>query len=118
MGERWTAHQYGSVWDDLYRMCDQNTQEVLDRRLDILLEQGSLTRRPIVAPLRDGLFELRAKQARAIFFFRPGRKIIFVHGLIKKQPAIAPKDIKMAKNRMEQILREEGKNDQYHHFSN
>ncbi len=100
---RWTALQYGSVWQDVYDDCDKGTQELLDRRLDALLDKGNLCGRPISAPLGDGIFELRANQARMLYYFGETRQIIFVNCILKKGRVVPPEAIKLAKKRRIEI---------------
>jgi hypothetical protein len=102
---RWIALQFDTVWDSLYVQCDGNTQEMLDRRYVGLLEKGNLSERPISAPLRDGIFELRANAARMLFFFGPKRlEITFVNCFFKKQREVPPEEIDLAIKRRGQIL--------------
>jgi len=101
----WTAWQYRQVWDDLYGQCDEDTQTMLDYRLDLLKEKGNQSRRPISAPLHDGIFELRAKSARMLFYFGITRTIIFVHCLFKDVRAVPREDIKLAQRRRSEIQR-------------
>jgi hypothetical protein len=93
----WTAWQYRTVFDDLYADCDEDTQRSIDNRLDQLLEKGNLTKRPASAPVEDGIFELRAKAARFLFFFDPKQRIIFVVGICKDQRALPRSAIDAAK---------------------
>lgn len=92
----WTAWQYHNVYDRLYETCDERTRRKLLSRLDQLLEKGNLAKRPISAPLRDGIFELRANTARLLFYFQPGQKMIFVVGLLKDQRVVPPEEIDKA----------------------
>ncbi len=73
---RWTPLQHNGAWDDIYAQCDADAQATLDSRLDQLLERGHLARRPVSAPLEDGIFELRAKKARVLFYFGAERTIV------------------------------------------
>lgn len=64
-------------------------REQLERRAFVLMEQGNRARSPISKVLKDedGLFELRAStsvQARILYCFQPGRRIVFLEALIKK----------------------------------
>lgn len=88
---------------DAYASCDQDTQELLDRRLDFLREHGNLSDRPISAPLEDGIFELRAKDARMLFYFGEKRDIIFVNCIIKKTRKVPREEIQLAKKRRTEI---------------
>jgi phage-related protein len=92
----WTPTQYQHVWDDFYAQCDESTQLTLDYRLDQLIEKGCLCREPISKPLGGQIFELRAKQARVLFYFGPERNLVFVHSLIKKRSDVPRRDIEHA----------------------
>jgi phage-related protein len=101
----WTACQYRQVWDDLYGQCNESTQIMLDYRLDLLKEKGNLARRPISAHLDDGIFELRAKSARMLFYFGIAKTIVFIHCLFKDSRAVPREDIKLAQRRRSEIQR-------------
>lgn len=105
----WSAYQYDGVWDITYAMCDDATQELLDRRYVFLREHGNLSERPVSAPLGDGIFELRANNARMLFYFGLVRAIVFVNCFIKKTRKVSPEDIKLAKKRRTEILTEKVK---------
>jgi hypothetical protein len=101
----WTAWQYRDVFDAFYQQCDDDTQRSIDVRLDQLLEKGNLAKRPVSAPLEDGIFELRAKKAaRLLFFFQPGQKIIFVVGIFKDQREVPREAIEKAKEVRKTLL--------------
>ncbi|MCH8041413.1 MAG: type II toxin-antitoxin system RelE/ParE family toxin [Nitrospinae bacterium] len=103
----WVPKQYCNVWDEFYLSCDDDTLITLDSRLDLLLERGNQCRRPVTAHLEDGIFELRAKNARMLFCFGPEKKIIFLHGIIKKTSRVSPKDISTAKQHRKRIQENE-----------
>lgn len=100
----WKALQYDSVWDSVYGACDQGTQETIERRFGNLLEQGNLAREPVSKYLQDGIFELRAKDARFFFYFGAAKTIIFVHAILKRTRKVPPEDIGLAKRRRAEIL--------------
>src|SRR5215469_10997343 len=100
----WVAYQFAAVWDKTYSNCDADTQEKLDQRLIGLREKGNLSDEPISKHLRNGIFELRAKTARMLFFFGPNRyQITFVNCFIKKQRKVPPEEIDLAIKRRSQI---------------
>lgn len=90
---------------------------MLDARLDQLKEKGNQARRPISAHLEDGIFELRAKKARMLFYFgevivgknNKQRAVIFIHSLFKDTRKIPREDINLAKKRRNEILTMGGK---------
>lgn len=101
----WAAYQYGTIWDDLYSSCDEDTQCTIDHRLDALREKGNQAREPISKHLEDGIFELRAKDKRFLFYFSEGRSVVFVHGFIKKRNEVLRAHIEKAKQRRDEIRR-------------
>lgn len=66
------------------------------------LRQGDYHRPPLSKPIGEELFELRhvgKLNARIIYFFMKGRKIIAVHGIRNKANKIPESDLKIAKSR-------------------
>lgn len=105
----WALFQESDTISSFLNSCSQGMEEILVRHLDILTEKGNETRRPISAPLGGGLHELRGwadgRQARLIYFFEIGKRIIFVHACYKAGKRIHPDDMKIAirnKKRIEQ----------------
>jgi phage-related protein len=103
----WTLWQYSDIVDSIFAQCDEPMQEVLLRRLDLLSEKGNQCKRPISAPLEDGIFELRAKASRKhvrlLYYFGPNNRIIFVHAFFKDQSAVSRADIDIAKRNRKNI---------------
>ena len=108
VGSRWNLQEFeeGFYWS-FYESCDQDTQEVLDRRLVQLLKKGNLSKRPISAPLRDKILELRAGQARVLFCFRPERTIVILHAIIKKTGSVPNREIELAISRRKALEKEQ-----------
>ena len=100
----WTVYQYRSVFDDFYNGCDESTQLAIDNRFAQLVEKGNLAREPISKHLEDGIFELRAKTTRFLYYFEPGRTAVIVVAFFKDQNKVDPKHIAQAK-RIRTILR-------------
>jgi phage-related protein len=63
---------------------------------------------PYTRPFGDGLFEIRAKGAegagRAFFCSLVGRRIVVLHGFIKKTPQTPQKELKLARKRLKKVL--------------
>ncbi len=82
---------------------DQQSAFAQDRCIDRLKKlrgQGHELRRPLSAPLGDGIYELRVREKkvrlRMLYFFY-GREIVVVsHGLKKKTGEVPPIDIHRA----------------------
>ena len=72
-------------------------------RVEQLQMSGYELRRPAADYLQDGIYELRAKhrnvQYRLLYFFHGENIAVIDHGIIKKQSAVPPKEIKRALNR-------------------
>ena len=77
--------------------------EEFQDRGDLRLEaQGHELRRPLAAPLRDGIYELRPScqgvQYRILYFFSGKNAIVVSHG-IKKEAEVPAVEIKRAVER-------------------
>ena len=70
------------------------------RDIDLLASLGNEARRPLAAPLDNGIYELRTriinKQFRILYFFFYNEKIILSHGILKKGPDVPLKNIYLA----------------------
>ena len=99
----WSAKQYDCIWDTFYGSCDSDTQEKIDQRLAFLLQRGNQSGEPVTKHLDDGIFELRAKNARLLFYFGGSRTVVFVHALTKKRSNVPRADINLAKQRRAEI---------------
>jgi hypothetical protein len=72
--------------------------------IKLLEEQGNALRRPHSGALGDGLFELRGKQVRIFYMFLPGRVIVLLDGMIKKQDAIPDHILRRVHGYREEVL--------------
>ena len=74
---------------------------------DIVEQVGPNLGRPHSAPLKDGLFEFRAKGkegiARSVFCTVVNQEVIILHSFIKKTNAISKKDLDLAKKRKKEL---------------
>ncbi|MFY2610814.1 hypothetical protein HMPREF3069_05115 [Achromobacter xylosoxidans] len=63
---------------------------------------------PYTRPFGDGLFEIRAKGeegiGRAFFCSLVGRRIVILHGFIKKTQQTPQKELKLARKRLKEVL--------------
>jgi len=71
----------------------------------LLEQQGNELRRPQSGTLGEGLFELRGRQIRIFYMFLPGRRIVLLHGEIKKRDEIPPKTLKRVRGYRDAVLR-------------
>ncbi|MBK8870942.1 MAG: type II toxin-antitoxin system RelE/ParE family toxin [Elusimicrobia bacterium] len=58
--------------------------------------------------VRGKIRELRPRQARVLYFFTVGERIVFVHGIVKKRDTLDPGAIDVAEARMAEWLRRHG----------
>lgn len=77
--------------------------------IDLLAQRGADAVPPLVKNLDRKLFELRwqtsNKQHRIIYFAISGQRFVLLHGFIKKTRATPPRELALAKKRMEDYLR-------------
>jgi phage-related protein len=80
-------------------------------RLTELLEEFGVLRLPHSRAMGDGLFELRPKGkegiARVFYCMLIGKKIMLLHGFIKKTQTTPPKELKKAIRRMKEVKSEQ-----------
>ena len=81
------------------------------RLTDLMLEFGSNLGMPHTKPIDGGLFELRVKSkegiARVFFCTKIGKKIIMLHSFVKKSQKTPKKELKIAKTRMSEVMKNE-----------
>ena len=97
--------------EDWMDSLDPKMRAKLIAMLLLLEEKGNALRKPYTESLGDGIFELRAIQgnniSRALFFFYFNQRIIVTNGFIKKQQKTPANEIKLAKERRLDFLRQE-----------
>lgn len=88
-----------TMTDWLDHQSDVGQDRCIDR-LKRLRNQGHELRRPIAAPLRDGIYELRVREKkvrlRMLFFFYGRERVVVTHGLKKKSDEVPPTEIERA----------------------
>ena len=58
--------------------------------IDLLAARGNQLSPPRSKPLGGGLFEMRGRQVRIFYTFRPGRRIVLLDAMVKKRDDIPP----------------------------
>lgn len=111
--------------EQLYQGDMKGASKIVARML-LLAESGYELRRPVADLLRDGVYELRARQGtvqyRLLYFFdneKPNMAIL-VHGFTKQGAKVPPADLDMAterklayeKNKDRHIFREAKSNEE------
>ena len=81
------------------------------REIDLLVYNGPELRLPHSRPVKDGIFELRAKQgsdiSRVMYFFFVGQKAVLTNGFIKKSQKADKSEIELAKKYKQDYLERE-----------
>jgi hypothetical protein len=73
--------------------------------LALLKEQGNQLRPPRSKKVEDNLFELRGHQVRMFYMFLPGRVIVMLDGIVKKQDEIPRQDLERIRHYRQEVLR-------------
>ncbi len=112
----WTIERYErddgeSPIEDFINGLATQAQARVEAALTHLAEVGNLAVAPLSKPLGHGLFELRAgtghHEFRILYAFRPGRRIVLLHGFVKKTRAVPAREITIARIRLREVLEEE-----------
>jgi phage-related protein len=73
-----------------------------------MTEHGPNLKEPHTKALGDGLFEMRMKSkegiARVMYCAVLGRRIVMLHGFIKKSPQTPPNELETARKRMKEVV--------------
>ncbi len=73
----------------------------------LLMEHGPQVRMPHTKGMGAGLFEMRPKGkggiGRAFYCYLKGKKIIILHAFIKKTPKTPPKELRIARKRLQEV---------------
>jgi phage-related protein len=79
------------------------------RVLELIGVYGPNLRMPYSRAMGDGLFELRARgasgNARALYCFRIGRRVVVLHAFRKKSRQTADHDLALARRRLKELSR-------------
>ena len=77
------------------------------RLTELMEEFGANLGMPHSRPMPEGLFELRVKSqegiARIFYCMLVGKRIVMLHGFIKKSQKTPAKDSKLARKRMKEV---------------
>lgn len=104
----WELRQFKDVFNDFRSRCDIETRTTLDRRLALLRKEGPNLREPHAKHLEDQIYELRAKAARLLYFFRPNYEVVIVLGVFKSEWKSGGKAHKKRAKSIRERISEEG----------
>lgn len=86
--------------ENFLQSLEPKMQAKMLRTIDLLEANGRELRMPYSRSLKDGIFELRAKQGsnitRVLYFFFVGNKAVLTNGFTKKTQETPPSEITLA----------------------
>jgi hypothetical protein len=91
--QSWTLREYATpggekpVLGFLQGLEGRNRREAI-ALIQLLRERGNQLRPPHSKAVETGLFELRGHQVRIFWMFKPGRCIVLLDGMVKRQDEI------------------------------
>jgi phage-related protein len=95
-----------SVQDEVLSWPD-GIQASLTRIAEQMVEHGPNLGMPYTRPFGDGLFEIRAKGregiGRAFCCTLIGRRVVILHGFIKKTEQTPTKELRFARQRLKEV---------------
>ena len=75
--------------------------------LELIEEFGPNLGKPHTAPMKDGLFEIRAKGkegiGRSLFCTQSGKEVVILHSFIKKTQKTPQKELDKARKRLKEL---------------
>lgn len=96
----YTLLQYRGAYDTFVATLDGKFKTSVEQRLKRLADHGAGAGANVTKKLRDGIYECRAQrerqQARLIWFYMKGKRIIVTVGFIKKKGKVPPLLIEQA----------------------
>ncbi len=93
------------VWSFIAGLEGRNRVEAI-ALVKLLEEGGNTLRRPHSGALGGGLFELRGREVRIFYVFRPGRKVILLDGELKKRKDVPRKTLARVKGYQAEVQRQ------------
>ena len=96
--------------EDFIKSLNEETQDKFIYKMELLEHFGRELRHPHTDSIGHGVFELRLKgkegQIRVLFFFFHKKRIILLHGFVKRTNKTPKKEINIAEQRMQKWLKE------------
>jgi len=109
----WTIEYYSQAVQDWISAMPVGIRADYARLANLLMEFGADIRLPHSRAMGRGLFELRAKGkegiARILYCMQVGKRIVILHGFIKKTQETPRKELDIALRRMKEVKDEQKK---------
>ena len=108
---RWSIEYHNADVVDFIRRLPSGLAARYLRLTDLMLEFGSRLGMPHTRSLKDGLFELRVKGkegiARIFYCTVVDRRVVMLHGFIKKSQKTPRRHLELAKRRLREVKNRE-----------
>ena len=103
----WSIHYHTEAVESFIRELPAGLLARYLRLTDMMVEFGANLGMPRTRAMSGGLFELRVKGqegiARVFYCTLVGQRIIMLHGFIKKSPKTPAKELKLARERLDEV---------------
>lgn len=104
---KWAIDFYSEAVYSEFMQWPSKIKERFLRFVELMKEHGADLGMPYTRSLGGGLFELRVKAqegiGRAFFCYVVGKRIIILHGFIKKTQSIPLQELQLAKDRLKKV---------------
>lgn len=111
---KWTIDYFDEQIQEWINTLPVSIRAHYAKLTELLMEFGIDLRFPYSRPMGEGLFELRPKGkegiARIFYCFLIGRRIVILHGFIKKTDETPTKELNIARKRIKRVKKDEKKN--------
>lgn len=111
--ERWRVEAYstrsgGSLMRTFMQHLTERERADAAALVKLVEERGNTLREPHSKPMDAGVFELRRNQVRIFYTFRPGRRIVLLDGMVKKQDKVPPRVLEHVRALLRDLVAREG----------
>lgn len=92
--------------EEFLNALDPLGRDRVTAKIDLLSEMGTRLGLPHVKHLQGKIWELRVtgrRQIRILYFITTGRRIVLLHGFVKKTQEVPRREIETALSRMKRI---------------
>ncbi len=108
--KRWTIHYFESISGrcpvkDFIDDLEFHGRAKVIRTIELLEEFGPELSHPFVKHLRGKIWELRISSERILYFIFDRENIVLLHGFTKKTRKTPIREIVIAENRLQKILK-------------
>jgi phage-related protein len=109
----WKIDFYNNSVEEAILNMPPKIQARMLKLLELVEKHGANLGPPHTKPMRDGLFEIRAKAqegiGRSLYCYLKGQHIIVLHAFIKKSNKTPKPDLDLARKRQSEIKNESSK---------